>query len=151
METNYIKTEISTLQYPVGKYIEGNKILIKQMAKAFALLEEFKGKKLNLICRGSSGAIVATVFSLVLENDIIITHIKKAGEDSHHDSCHLEPNRKNIIVDDMVASGATLNAIYNKLSTENPQGFSIDCICITGYAKKLEFESKVFMSSWGLY
>jgi hypothetical protein len=147
METKVIYTGLEDLAYPVGEGIHYNKPIIKQMIEAFSKLEELKNVELNLICRGSSGAIIATMFSLFLPNITKIVHIKKDGEDSHDSCVWLKPSAKNIIVDDFISQGNTLNAIYDKLIKVYDDTIIIDCVCVTGRNKlnKLKFRPKIFM------
>ncbi len=119
-------------RYPIGRYIQDNKERINSMINSFMSIEEFKDKHVNIICRGSSGAIIATMFSLRLP-DCRIVHIKKEGESSHDSSLYLGDGLSiNLIVDDLISSGATIRAIHNKLNDVR-RGINIDCLCISGY------------------
>jgi orotate phosphoribosyltransferase-like protein len=135
------------LSYPVGAYITANKPRIIKMAEAFCDIEEFKDKEINLICRGSSGAIIATIFSIILPNVTNIIHIKKEGESAHDNGLYMNGEKVNVIVDDIIATGATLNAIYNKVSNRL-ENKPIDCVCITGcYDRSIKFEPKYVICS----
>lgn len=142
---NLIKTEIEQLIYPVGNYINENKPLILKLIEEFKKIEEFNGVPLNLICRGSSGAIVAAMFAMVLENDCTIVHVKKDGEKSHSEKTPLNPMGKNIIVDDFICTGETIIEIYNSFKDDK---MLIDCICVTGRMQHFDFEVKHFIYSY---
>ena len=118
------------LHYPVGEHIGRNLPLIKRMAEHIMSIGKFREQKLNLVCRGSSGAIISGVLATILPNKIRISHIKKEGEQSHHSTTSFYRDEYNIIVDDLMASGRTLNAIYEYMSTQ-PYG-TVDCLCIGG-------------------
>lgn len=144
----FIYTGIDCLNYPVGLYINSNKPRIVKLAEAFSQIEEFKGKPLNLICRGSSGAIVATVFALTLPNPCNIVHVKKDGENSHDSSLSINKGLgyKNVIVDDWIDSGTTLNTIYGCLMKYDVN-IVIDCLCVTGEYRELEFRPNTVLCS----
>jgi adenine/guanine phosphoribosyltransferase-like PRPP-binding protein len=127
--------------YPFGLSISANAPLIDELIKGFLSIEEFKGKQINLLCTGSSGAIVAALFSMKVPNTKII-HIKKDGENSHHKNGWYQTddfaNSINVIVDDFISSGKTVNNIVKELRNRA----QIHCLCVTGYVRvgKLNFE-----------
>lgn len=130
------------LQYPIGHFITVNKEKIQQMINSFLNIKEFKKRKINLICTGSSGAIIATIFSLNIPNENKIVHVKKEGEKAHVSSIDIYSGEVNVIVDDFMVTGDTLNKIYAaiKYKLNSGKGFvqlNVDCLCITG-----EFEAK---------
>ena len=132
METKYIfNPNISTMAYPVGTHISKCVPVVLEMIKSFLTIEEFKDKGVNIICQGSSGAIIATIFSLNIPNPNKIIHIKKTGEDSHSSSINQQPDYVNVIVDDLISTGTTMNRIYENFS-KVPNGSNIDCVCISG-------------------
>lgn len=149
METTYHKTNIEKLVYPVGQYINENIPKILLMVEAFKQITDFKDTKLSLICRGSSGAIIATMFAAYLPNECRIVHIKKEGESSHSGSISLRKDYRNIIVDDFIATGKTMNAIYQALVADGyGGGVNIDCLCVTGEVYDLDFKPKHFIHSY---
>jgi len=102
--------------YPVGS--EPQNLLRAIDVYAGVILEVVKpGEIVNLFCRGSSGAIIAGMLSIKLANvlTIYIKHVKKDGENSHSMGMFFKPNHINIIVDDFVSSGQTIDAIYEKI------------------------------------
>lgn len=124
--------------YPVGLHIEENLLAIKEMTDALYLLIDEHYKDCNyvdLICRGSSGAIIAGIISFMLaslieDKKITIYHIKKEGESSH---AYLSfpknfSNRVRIVVDDFIITGATIQAILDK----NEDGGELDILCVSG-------------------
>lgn len=147
MKTKYHENNIEQIYYPVGAHMDTNKPKIIAMIKEFKKIREFKRADLNLICRGSSGAIIAAIFAMQLKNNCRIVHIKKEGEQSHSAQTSLLPNGKNIIVDDFIVTGKTLNAIYKSLTNIEKTPIVIDCICITGSTHTLDFEPRHWIHS----
>ena len=126
-----------SMGYPVGEKIRANRTHINAMIDAIESIADFKDKYINLVCRGSSGAIIAGIVSVMIKNDNRIVHIKKDGESSHSDDASIKGAIKrdtiNIIIDDFMCSGKTINAIYEKL--QNMTGddkLVVDCLCISG-------------------
>ena len=103
--------------------------MIEEILKLVTIEEEKR-----LICRGSSGAIIAGIIANSIPNCKII-HIKKEGESSHDASTEysleniLENNYKNIIVDDLIDSGFTMKVITDYMKKYIGE---IDIICVTG-------------------
>lgn len=124
----------STMDYPVGIHIRNNREHISAMIESIESIKEFEGKFINLICRGSSGAIIAGIISVMLKNENRIIHIKKEGEISHNCNIPTLGNDKiNIIVDDLICTGKTVNKIYQALTEELSNiNLVIDCLCISG-------------------
>lgn len=136
------------MSYPVGEQIMENMSLIKSLIVAFKELNEYQNKYVNFICMGSSGAIIGAIFAMEVPNSKII-HIKKHGERSHSDGDKVklfEKNAINVIVDDIIESGSTMNKMYAKLLTDIPH-ISIDVICISGSScyERLDFAPKYFI------
>lgn len=141
MEVKYINHGADKLTYPVGDYIGINIKLINLMVKSFIELEKFHKKQINIICRGSSGAIIASFFANAIAEsgkygEFKIIHIKKSGETSHTDGLpDLLKNRAvNIIVDDFSCSGKTLRTIYETLNEGRKTKLKIHGLCLSGYA-----------------
>ena len=73
---------------------------------------------IGLMCRGSSGAIIAALISAELTKmgyNVVINHVKKDGESSHSynvPTINDDPEHAcYFIVDDLISSGSTLQAI----------------------------------------
>ncbi len=103
--TIHIPHGISSTEYPLGVYIQNNKEKIKQLINCFMGIPEFKECGINLVCRGSSGAIIASMFSMMIPNNHRIVHVKKDGESSHNDCCKINKDWKIVIVDDFISLG----------------------------------------------
>lgn len=118
------------IEYPVGLNMTKNLVAINEMATR--LTEVYPGKDFTLWCRGSSGSIIAGILSYLLRGNIIINHVKKEGEYSHSSSVSTlqEPNtRIHVIVDDLIASGYTIESILDKMTN---LCIKPDALCITG-------------------
>jgi len=112
-------------------------------------------QKLNIWCRGSSGAILAALLVNKLKtNDCLIFHIKKEGESSHSSNNFgdLTSNRKalNIVIDDFVYTGKTLQAIKEVLF-EN--AFMVNILITSAIAmeKALPFFPEYLIVGKGLF
>lgn len=148
MTTKFIlNKKLEAFAYPVGTHINHNISLIEIMVEEFIEISEYKDKYINIICRGSSGAIIAAIFAMKVPNVCQIVHVKKPGENSHNNSVSLsEDNAINIIVDDLIASGSTMNAIWNCVK-DKTKDFKIHCVLVGGCSKidSLDFEPDYFI------
>lgn len=114
----HIKIEHLTVSYPVGRNIKSVTEVIKEFIFGFEQLNLPKNTKLNLWCRGSSGAILATAFALTSDYPCFICHVKKPGEDSHSSPIEAyETDGFNVVIDDFVSSGDTIHAILEVMSS----------------------------------
>lgn len=135
MKVQFIKLN-GGLFYPVGTYIKNNLPTILEMKDL--LYSIYGNSKISLWCRGSSGAIIAAIISQAF-SDVIINHVKKEGESSHGTGIDFEKERINIIVDDIVSSAITVNAIYKEFSIRG--GDKIECLCVADsiFVRNLKF------------
>jgi pyrimidine operon attenuation protein/uracil phosphoribosyltransferase len=141
MVVKMINHSADKLTYPVGDYIGNNIKLINLMVKSFIELEKFHKRHINIICRGSSGAIIASFFANAIAEsgkygEFKIIHIKKEGEASHtHGVPKLLKGRAiNVIVDDFTCSGKTIRTIYEMLNKGRKTKLKIHGLCLSGYA-----------------
>ena len=102
------------LTYPVGKDIKSLNIFINSVIDKIIEEELLSNvQEITVWCRGSSGAMLASLFSVKLIEkrnvDIKINHIKKPREYAHHSNLSENTfSTYNIVIDDLVASGSTL-------------------------------------------
>jgi orotate phosphoribosyltransferase-like protein len=131
-----IHADFTTIKYPVGDYIQYNIPIIKYMGdKIKLILIEKKlntDAQINLICSGSSGAIIASIIATILYDKfekVCIRYIKKDGENSHGFSymCSEWFKGFNIIVDDFITTGATMKYIFNKINNNT----KVDLIAVS--------------------
>lgn len=118
--TEYKPKEIEipyiSVSYPVGSNMANLKIVIETYVNAFKTLEFADGFRFNLFCSGSSGAIISTAFALALPQYIFkICHVKKPGEDSHQYGVEYEPYAVNIVIDDFISTGVTVERIVTNI------------------------------------
>lgn len=128
------------LDYPIGATMANNKRAINELISIW----EYKcklpvNKVVNIICRGSSGAIIAAAFAMRIDNPVNIVYVRKPGEQKE---CHSEPssdlrplyksNAHNIIVDDFISSGSTIIAIKQFLNENDFSDTVIHGIVVTG-------------------
>jgi len=100
--------------YPVGDNIHQWQTIAKEYAR---IIQENNtlNKPVVLFCTGSSGAIIASLISVEI-NVLSIQHIKKDGEQSHHNvnKYNLNPYEYNVIVDDFIVTGTSIKRILSK-------------------------------------
>jgi len=122
--------------YPVGIYIMDNLNTIKSMADAIYLVVNeyyYDCKKIELVCKGSSGAIIAGIVCNILtekyDKTVNICHIKKEGENSHSGT-NLPGYCRGIVVviDDFISSGCTILSILEKLHERDILNIEILCV-----------------------
>lgn len=113
---NVIYCDFHEMQYPVGEYMYYNNATIKQYVEI--VKRHFGDNYVMLHCMGSSGAIIAGIIAHYSDN-IKINHIKKNGEISHNpEPFKFRREIYNIIVDDFVATGNTIETIMSKYPEE---------------------------------
>lgn len=126
------------IEYPITNNIPKTLKFTERVSMILlSIIKQNKIINVNLWCRGSSGAVIAAFVS----QDIIqkskninvkICHVKKDGENAHTSSISCFENSLdtwNIIVDDLIASGATITAI---ISIMNARNIKPDVLCVTG-------------------
>jgi len=122
-----IKIDCKPVGYPIGSNMVKVKDLVQEYVKGFKQLNLPISKEINLWCKVSSGAILAAIFALHLNNPVKICHIKKAGETSHSVNPEVFSEGFNIVIDDFVASGETIKSIIAYLKENN---FKKDCLIV---------------------
>lgn len=108
-------TECSRPCYPIGENIRDALHYIDQVTPF--IKELIADKAVNIWCSGSSGAILSAFLIKNLDNKCIICHVKKEGENSHHGNSFYSKyyeNCVNIILDDFMRSGRTIERIYEQ-------------------------------------
>jgi len=120
--------------YPVGEHITNYFHTCKEIGDH--INELFQGQSITLWCRGSSGAIISALVSQHIEASVEIYHVKKHGEDAHCDS--LIHHDINIIIDDLMATGETVEQIYKEMKKLK---VIPHCIVMTGQIKLYKFEN----------
>lgn len=135
--------------YPIG---ENPLALIKyteEAAEIFMKHNEYKSP-CNVWCRGSSGALIAGVFSYILfKNDYRykICHVKKLNEESHQSRyySYRYTVALQVVIDDFMSSGKTLNAIYSDMKDAKVNKVNY-LIISSGYNKEsLNFEPEILI------
>ncbi len=109
-----------TIGHPFGEDMKNNIISVKKMVKDFlsiASRDLDKTEHVVLICMGSSGAIVSTIFYNALQKKydnlrINICHVKKENEEAHGERVsgfYTKGKTLYIWVDDFIESGETID------------------------------------------
>jgi orotate phosphoribosyltransferase-like protein len=105
--------------HPFGENMKSNVFSIKKMVQDFISISSrdlIKAKYVVLICMGSSGAIVATLFHNAIQKkydniNTLVCHVKKENEESHGERVSgFKPHEKALYVwvDDFIESGETI-------------------------------------------
>lgn len=130
---NHFELPEIELNYPIGAHMITNYKGFAKMAEwlfTYAHGAIIKAKYISLLCRGSSGAIGASIFyQKIVEKyphleEVRINHVKKSGEHAHSTSssglfCHKDHEEVlYILVDDFSNTGDTLYAIYDEVGTD---------------------------------
>ena len=144
-DINFLELTIKqTIPYPVGRDMHGTIVIVQEMCDKLIMLYE-DAALIQLVVRGSSGAIIGGLVASILNHRkiVTITHIKKEGESSHFSGIYdLISTFPIVIIDDLISSGNTVNEIYKAL---NDRGyFNVDTLCISGGIElpRLNFKPK---------
>ena len=137
-------THSSDIPYPVGRAMSITKEIVSEMAYNLRKIYPNKSEPLMFLVRGSSGAILAGIITSIMSEyeNIEIMHIKKHGESSHSGNYYIfHKPCKTIILDDFIASGETVNSIYNSVNDYNGN-ITIDTLCVSGsvFIERLYFK-----------
>jgi orotate phosphoribosyltransferase len=134
METKLInlseKTNGRSMNYPVGVTIQYNKPIINAIANAIKEQLPKKYKRVVLCCRGSSGALMASIAAFKIPRSVIF-HFKKEGESSHSTNGYsFLKDDYIVIIDDFMCTGNTLIEICKEL--KDCRVSKVDCIALGG-------------------
>lgn len=117
-----IKLSKESNAYPVGEHISQYFQICQEIGTI--INNNFPEKSITLWCRGSSGAIIAALVSQYILTEVEVCHIKKSGENAHV-SIPTPRYDINIIIDDLMASGDTVEAIYKAMKKEKVNPLAI--------------------------
>lgn len=142
--------------HPVGKDVKQMIRLSKELSKTFKAHNK-DIHSVNIFCRGSSGAMLASLFAASLGNrDCTVIHVRKDGESSHSNysgASHAEPDEEgvNVFIDDFMRSCETVNAIYKVFKALRPwhcKKWEVDYLLIYNYSSldNLKFKPKFLIS-----
>lgn len=105
-------TALYPMQYPVADNIVYNLPIIHSMAELIAKHFNSKINFINLVCRGCSGAMIASVIASLVPQVRKIYYLRKDHECTHDHgngtSFPPDPSEVNIFVDDLIETGSTL-------------------------------------------
>lgn len=140
----------TNILYPVGLNMQYVTYYLENAAHLFKEYYPETSQSINLICRGSSGAILAGIFYMFIpEYNVEIHHVKKPKEKSHSHDIDLLENGLNVIIDDFICTGETVNAIYDKLVLDCERKITIDCLIVqSGFSKhRVNFKPSVLITT----
>jgi adenine/guanine phosphoribosyltransferase-like PRPP-binding protein len=140
------------MSYPVGDRFARNIPYMDALADEVIKFYKDKEEVPLLVVRGSSGILIggfiAHKFNTVTSKEVGVCVLRKT--DNHHSTGDFEYRISNahdngtplVIVDDLISSGRTMQAIYDKMS-EAASNITIDAIFVTGSDSiKMEDELK---------
>jgi hypothetical protein len=134
MQTIIVKRNGNGVSYPVGSNMKGAIELATLAAMQFNKLDEYKDLDLNVYCRGSSGAILASLFINFLQwpNETRLCYVRKDNEPSHDGNGYPINNKRvaNVVIDDFICTGYTLAEI-KKVMDLHEQG-NVACLILEG-------------------
>ena len=126
--------------YPVGASFNKNRDYIVEVARTIHTIAG-KGKRIALICRGTSGTILAGAVGYILKkkhHDVNIVVSRKCEESSHDYTMSgvgflQSTNRPfSVIVDDFMDTGNTIKAILKDIDS-NVTLPVVDMLCVDNY------------------
>lgn len=144
MKLHIIKDQ-RKINYPVGYHIQDAVNFINNVTQVIMEMskkKQFPLKNIDIWVRGSSGAILGgllcqKLLAIGYEN-LSVIHIKKEGEDSHANNILATDGKYNIVIDDFVASGETMNEIAKETGKYVKY---IDLLIISKIALDIEYDS----------
>ena len=105
--------KLQEMNYPIGPNIKVNLPIINNMYRY--IKEKFPEGTITIWCRGSSGAIIAGIISSKLKGRARVVYVSKPNEKRHDTlSPYIYSKGYDIIVDDFVCTGETINKIINE-------------------------------------
>ena len=157
---NHYQIERQSMSYPLGVYIDKTYEGINYITDQFlekAKLDIEKNTRINIVCRGSSGSIMATILFTKLKmlnifeipKIIRICHIKKEGENAHSSSISSWEDDNEfekplyVWIDDFIDSGNTFEKSLDRMRKHlKSETFEFDwTVCATGFNLR-NFEGK---------
>ena len=128
--------KLQRMDYPVGPNIKVNLPIINNMYRY--IKEKFPEGTITIWCRGSSGAIIAGIISSKLKGRAQVAYVSKPNE-KRHDlvSPYKYSVGYNIIVDDFICTGKTIDDIIKKSDREK-----FDLLIVSGVVTKEFIKSK---------
>lgn len=140
MEKKCIDFSDYSLAYPVGGNMESaiqfSKRVLNVVKDIQFLIRPQGFKELNIFCRGSSGSILASLFTAFAPWACNVVYVKKLNEQAHSGRIsNFDKTLPSLIIDDFVSSGETIREIYKAIvqRTGNPV-YNINILAISyGY------------------
>lgn len=139
MQLIHFKEDIDCV-YPVGASFNRNRDYIVEVARTIHTIAG-KDKRIALICRGTSGTILAGAVGYILkkkQHDVIIIVSRKCEENSHDYTMSgigfLAPGSGpfSVVVDDFMNTGNTIKAILKDIDS-NVTLPVLDMLCVGNY------------------
>ena len=126
---------------PIGYCNNGFKSETRSKTVAEAIKTIPKGLEFDAIAvRGISGTLIGAIVADRLSKDFIVVRKKEDGSShSGEEATHGYPPNKYLIVDDFIASGYTVAAIYWNMKKHCPKA---ECVGVLTYTKPTFYDVK---------
>ncbi len=130
--TNVIRaTSLCPMSYPIAAHIRENLDLIHNMANQIVVNFQTEINFINLVCRGSSGAMISAIIASRIPQVRRIYYIRKETESTHSMPFAFSSEKPkkgdlNIFVDDFMESGNTF------IETVKGFGYPLHGVVVTG-------------------
>lgn len=131
--------------YPVGASFNRNRDYIVEVARTIHTIAG-KERRISLICRGTSGTILAGAVGYILEkkhHDVNIIVSRKCEENSHDYNMSgvefLDTKNKpfSVVIDDFIYTGNTIKAILKDIDSSIIIP-TLDMLCVGNYVNNKE-------------
>lgn len=136
----HTKIPYIAVSYPIGYNIPNLLLLVDTYVDAFNQIKPHENTRINLWCRGSSGAMIAALFASKINHTFLyIAHVKKQGETSHMSAVYYPDNCYNIIIDDFISTGETVKAIIDHVHEKVDTTDKLDLLIVASGALDTTF------------
>lgn len=139
--------ETGDTTYPVGETFRYNVGYIKQAANSIDEVSE-EGKPIALVCRGTSGTIIAGGVGYILSKKYcrIVSIIVSRKCEEHHDidmagaSMAKQNDAVVVVIDDLISGGSTLDKILSALDNTDLRNSTYSVLCISNFWDEARME-----------
>lgn len=117
MKQYYNLTRAEDIAYPILHDMACVIGIVDKIAKLVKKDKSLKDNRFAFWCRGSSGAVIASLLCAKFPNRSLINHVKKDGEASHSTRRYITSDKTyNVFVDDFLCTGETLNEVIKEMN-----------------------------------
>lgn len=135
MKFEYFET-FCDCNYSVGAYFDKNIVYIRNAAKSLYYLSE-DSEHITLVCRGTSGCILAGAVGCILERKgkTVTIVVSRKHSDNHGENMtgiwSIPRNSTIVVIDDFVSTGETIDKIVKDLNNYFPHRGNNLILCVS--------------------